>query len=290
MQPPKLNRVQLALIPGSSPKCRDRSVIAAGARVSGSYQSTPPRAFWILEATSNSHSSTVSVRAATAWVSSLSKPHVDDKDTSAAQNVFAERRAGHKRLTKGATAGLLEPQRCCLAIKLAQYPAKGRHSSKTASLCTASCRLPSESLRSWTCCINSAVPEALHRDTRPQLGQLSTPFACGTWLQPSVRDCLNFAGLRKPAMDLFAPRAALMMPGAKLAGYGPGFDSERQHGPRCCFCIVLISWNSLMDNSESFADSLSSSSFSGKQALPGWCGVPVAACCAQSGVSLDLRA
>ncbi|CAE7834377.1 unnamed protein product [Symbiodinium sp. KB8] len=59
-------------------------------------------------------------------------------------------------------------------------------------------------------------------------------------LHRDARDCLDFAGLRKPAMDLFAP---------------------------CCFCIVLISWNSLMDNRESFADSLSSSSFSGKQVM-----------------------
>lgn len=65
-------------------------------------------------------------------------------------------------------------------------------------------------------------------------------------LHRDARDCLDFAGLRKPAMDLFAPRAGLMM---------------------CCFCIVLISWNSLMDNRESFADSLSSSSFSGKQVM-----------------------
>eukprot|EP00439_Symbiodinium_sp_Y106_P005274 s3229_g1.t1 len=65
-------------------------------------------------------------------------------------------------------------------------------------------------------------------------------------LRRDARDCLDFAGLRKPAMDLFAPRAGLMM---------------------CCFCIVLISWNSLMDNRESFADSLSSSSFSGKQVM-----------------------
>ncbi|CAJ1426858.1 unnamed protein product [Effrenium voratum] len=63
-------------------------------------------------------------------------------------------------------------------------------------------------------------------------------------LMGHLRNAMSAVGLRKPAMDLFAPRAGLMM---------------------CCFCIILIGWDRLMDSNESFADSISSNSFSREQ-------------------------
>lgn len=39
--------------------------------------------------------------------------------------------------------------------------------------------------------------------------------------------------------------------------------------PRCRFCIILISWERLVEGGESFADSLTSNSFSGEQAWEG---------------------
>jgi len=61
-----------------------------------------------------------------------------------------------------------------------------------------------------------------------------------------ARYSMSAVGLRKPARDLFAPRFALLM---------------------SCFCIILIAWDSLSDGTQNFAESLTSSSFSGVQVL-----------------------
>lgn len=74
--------------------------------------------------------------------------------------------------------------------------------------------------------------------------QVESKGYCLEALTGQFRNMWRAMGLRKPAMDFFVVRAGLMM---------------------CCFCIILISWERLVEGGESFADSLTSNSFSGEQ-------------------------
>lgn len=74
--------------------------------------------------------------------------------------------------------------------------------------------------------------------------QVESQQSCLEAVTSHFRNMWSAMGMRKPAMDFFVVRAGLMM---------------------CCFCIIVVSWERLVEGGESFADSLTSNSFSGQQ-------------------------
>jgi len=182
-------------------------------------------------------------------------PHLQDQEVLSTELSEALRQLEHRDLIRYTLLGLLWPDLLVCAFLAFHWHAL-RNSGRLANPARICRRLALDDLKMR----KSGRHLTLHasdvfgrKQLTRALSDLGSPTAHQT--EPNKKHCLEAAksharnalsafGLRKPAMDLFLPRAALMM---------------------CCFCIIFISWDRLMEGGESFADSLTSNSFSGQQ-------------------------
>lgn len=186
-------------------------------------------------------------------------PKLSDEDETISKELAAAlKQLESRNLFRSSLLGLLWPDLLVFAFLVFHWHTL-RNSGRLANPARICCRLAMDDLKNrkggrhlTLYGMKEAAGPKMQKNLTRGLSELPTsPCAqveskgyCLEALTGQFRNMWRAMGLRKPAMDFFVVRAGLMM---------------------CCFCIILISWERLVEGGESFADSLTSNSFSGEQ-------------------------